>query len=66
MTLEKLKEFFDLLIRISTAFSLAGSRGSVLSHTVHFTNEQGKIMDLFWSIQHLILMQILENSHFDK
>lgn len=33
---------------------------------VHFANEQGKIMDLFQSIQHLTHMQILENSHFDK
>lgn len=69
MTLEKLEELLDLLIRISTVFSLAGSRGSVLiSQQFILTsfNQQGKIMDLFWSIQHLIHMQILENSHFDK
>lgn len=45
MTLEKLEEFLDLLIRISTVFSLAGSHGSVLiSQQFILTsfNEQGK------------------------
>lgn len=52
IALEKPAKFFDLLTRISTDFTPAGSVGVCYLTTVYYANEHEENTDLFQSIQH--------------